>query len=85
MPRAPSYQTSSPQRIDPASGVSRPAIRRSTVVLPAPDGPNNTITECAPKRQTASAAAISRTAGVALADVDAQFIGHTAQTLRRSP
>lgn len=36
---APATQRS-PTLISPASGVSRPAIRRSNVVLPQPDGPN---------------------------------------------
>ena len=44
--RAPSYQTSLPHRIEPESGVSSPAIKRSTVVFPAPDGPNRTVTAC---------------------------------------
>ena len=54
MPRAPSYQTSSPHRMDPASGVSRPAIKRSTVVFPAPDGPNNTVTDMLAQRHLQS-------------------------------
>src|SRR5580693_5607454 len=35
--------------MEPASGVSKPAISRSTVVFPAPEGPNRTVTECLPK------------------------------------
>ena len=33
--------TLSPMEIDPASGISRPAIERNKVVLPHPDGPRN--------------------------------------------
>ena len=39
MPCDVSSQTSSPSATRPISGRSRPATTRSTVVLPAPDGP----------------------------------------------
>ncbi len=36
-----SARTRSPNRIEPSLGVSNPAIIRSTVVLPQPDGPSS--------------------------------------------
>jgi hypothetical protein len=35
-----------PQAIRPISGLTKPAIALSTVVLPLPEGPNNTVQGC---------------------------------------
>src|SRR5471032_206676 len=44
MPRAASKNTLSPIEIEPPYGTSRPAIARSSVVLPLPEGPSNATT-----------------------------------------
>ena len=40
-PAAPSNSTRSPSRMTPLSGRSSPAMQRSVVVLPQPDGPSS--------------------------------------------
>ena len=51
---AASNQTSSPSAIRPRSGRRRPAIARSTVLLPAPDGPTRATVSAPTVRRTAS-------------------------------
>ena len=51
-PRRVPLTTVPPMRISPASGGSNPAMRRSTVVLPQPDGP--TIATVRPSATTRS-------------------------------
>ena len=43
MPEARSTNTLAPCTIEPESGRTKPAIVRSTVVLPLPDGPKSTV------------------------------------------
>src|SRR6266568_3744380 len=52
---AQSAQVSSPKRMKPASGWSSPARQRSTVVLPAPEGPYRTVTRASSSGRTSAA------------------------------
>ena len=67
-PRAESKSTRPPTAMRPSSGSVRPAMQRSIVVLPAPEGPTITVTPGAAANVASSWNDAGSAAGVALAE-----------------